>query len=77
MVGDGLSTVEREFLADVMTPNGQTVGDILAPELEVIGRSGKVPALMPGDCDVTFLRIGQGGNRIYQIDPIAFSNKLG
>lgn len=48
MVDDGLSTVEREFLADVMTPNGQTVGEILAPEIETIARSGKVPALMPG-----------------------------
>ena len=47
MVDDGLSTVEREFLADIMTPNGQTVGEIIAPEIEAIGRSGKVPALMP------------------------------
>lgn len=47
MVDDGLSTVEREFLADIMTPNGQTVGEILVPEIEAIGRSGRVPALMP------------------------------
>lgn len=47
MVDDGLSTVEREFLADIMTPNGQTIGEIIAPEIEAIGRSGKVPALMP------------------------------
>jgi hypothetical protein len=48
MVDDGLSTVEREFLADIMTPNGQTVGEILAPQIEEIGRGGLVPALMPG-----------------------------
>jgi hypothetical protein len=47
MVDDGLSTVEREFLADIMTPNGQTVGELLVPQIEEIGRSGLVPALMP------------------------------
>lgn len=46
MVDDGISTIEREFLADILTPNGQTVGEILAPEIIAIAESGKVPALM-------------------------------
>jgi hypothetical protein len=44
----GISTVEREFLADVLLPNGSTVGDWAGPQLrEVYGR-GEMPALMPG-----------------------------
>jgi hypothetical protein len=48
MVDDGISTVEREFLADVMTATGQTVGERLAPQLETVVRGGDLPPLMPG-----------------------------
>lgn len=47
LVDDGISTVEREFLADVVTPDGQTVGQKILPELRAIARGGEVPPLMP------------------------------
>lgn len=42
----GISTVEREFLADVMTPSGQTIGEMVRPQLADMSASGKVPRLM-------------------------------
>jgi hypothetical protein len=48
MVDDRISTIEREFLADIMTPNGQTVGQMLAPQIEEISQGGKMPSLMLG-----------------------------
>lgn len=44
----GISTVEREFLADVLLPNGATVGAWAAPQLESVYAGGQMPALMPG-----------------------------
>lgn len=44
----GISTVEREFLADVVTPNGQTIGELARPQLAEMSRSGRVPLLLPG-----------------------------
>lgn len=48
MVDDGISTIEREFLADVMLPTGDTVGDRLTPEIHGMVASGALPPLMPG-----------------------------
>jgi hypothetical protein len=47
-VAGGLSTVESEFLAHVVLPNGSTVGDELAPRLEQAYATGTVPLLLPG-----------------------------
>jgi hypothetical protein len=47
-VAGGLSTVEREFLAHVVLPNGSTVGDEIAPRLEQAYATGSVPLLLPG-----------------------------
>ncbi len=44
----GLSTVEREFLADTVMANGETVGAWLRPQLETMYSSGRMPALLPG-----------------------------
>ena len=44
----GISTIEREFLADVVMPNNQTVGQWLAPQIEQVYLSGKMPPLLPG-----------------------------
>ncbi len=44
----GISTIEREFLADIALPNGQTVGEHLRPQLEEAYRSGRMPPLLPG-----------------------------
>lgn len=47
-VDAGISTVEEEFLAHVMTPDGSTVHEWLAPQLERAYATGQMPALMPG-----------------------------
>lgn len=47
-VVDGISTVEREFLADLILPNGSTVGEWAAPQIAQVYTSGEMPALMPG-----------------------------
>jgi hypothetical protein len=44
----GISSVEREFLADTLLANGQTVGHWLAPQLESMYANGRMPALLPG-----------------------------
>jgi hypothetical protein len=46
-VAAGISTVEREFLADLALPNGQTVEQYLAPQLEQVYAAGEMPALLP------------------------------
>lgn len=43
-VEDGISTVEREFLAFIVMPNGQTVGDWAEPQLV---RGEMLPLLPP------------------------------
>lgn len=46
-VNAGVTTIEREFLADIALPNGQTVGQFLAPQLQA-AYGGEMPALLPG-----------------------------
>jgi hypothetical protein len=43
-----ISTVESEFLPWMVLPNGQTVGEWMKPQLDVIYQSGKMPPLLPG-----------------------------
>ena len=47
-IESGISTVEHEFLSDVVVPNGQTVGAFMAPQLEAAYTTGRMPALLPG-----------------------------
>lgn len=47
-VEDQISTLEQEFLAFTVLPDGSTVGDQLVPELREIVETGKLPPLMPG-----------------------------
>lgn len=47
-VEDGISSVEREFLSDIVMPNGATLGEWIAPQLESAYGDGRMPALMPG-----------------------------
>jgi hypothetical protein len=47
-VADGISTIEREFMSDLLLPNGSTVGQWLGPQLEAAYDKGTMPALMPG-----------------------------
>lgn len=47
-VESGISTIEREFLADVVLPNGKTFSAWAAPQLSAAYSSGKMPKLLPG-----------------------------
>lgn len=46
MIEQGMSTVEREFLADIMLPDGGTVGDRLGKQLIESYRTGNMPRLL-------------------------------
>lgn len=50
-IAAGITTIEREFLADIALPNGQTVQQYLAPQLERSYTTGEMPALLPGRGD--------------------------
>lgn len=43
-----ISTVENEFLAHIVLPDGSTVGEWAAPQLQVAYSQGHMPALLPG-----------------------------
>lgn len=42
----GITTFEQEFLAHIMLPNGQTVSDVMTPQLTESYRSGTMPPLL-------------------------------
>lgn len=44
----GISTIEREFLADTVMADGSTVGAWLQPQLESMYATGRMPKLLPG-----------------------------
>lgn len=46
-VDAGISTLEREFFADLMLPNGTTVSEWAAPKLAEAYRTGQMPELAP------------------------------
>lgn len=46
LVAEGASTIEREFMADLLLPNGQRVEEWLVPQLGQPGR--KMPPLLTG-----------------------------
>lgn len=47
VIADGVSTVEREFMPDILLPDGSTLGEMLAPQLEESYRTGGMPPLLP------------------------------
>lgn len=47
LIDDGISTVEREFMSDIVLPNGRTIGDTMLPEIVQLADSGKMPQLPP------------------------------
>ena len=47
IVARGDATVEQEFLAYLLLPEGQTVGEWLAPQIEQAYESGRMPPLLP------------------------------
>lgn len=46
LIEGGGSTAEREFMADLLLPDGSTLGDNIGPKLEAAYKSGKMPSLM-------------------------------
>ncbi len=46
-VESGISIFEEEFLAQIVLPNGQTVGDYMLPQIEAVYQTGKMPKLLP------------------------------
>lgn len=44
-VAEGLSTIEREFLADLMLPNGSTMHQNIEEKLKVMYLQGRMPSL--------------------------------
>jgi len=43
-VREGATTVEREFLADMLMPDGSTVGEWAGPQLAIAYERGQMPA---------------------------------
>jgi len=48
MISSGESDVGREFLADILLPNGETVGEAMLPRIAASYESGDMPPLMLG-----------------------------
>jgi hypothetical protein len=47
-VASGIATLEEEFLAHVVLPNGQTFYEWARPQLEITYAHGDMPEVMPG-----------------------------
>lgn len=47
-IQDGVSTVESEFLAHTLLPDGRTVEEWLEPQLAQVYARGEMPPLLPG-----------------------------
>jgi hypothetical protein len=48
LIATGMTTLEKEFLANIMLAGGRTLYQQLAPGLNELYLSGKVPPLLPG-----------------------------
>lgn len=46
-VESGITTFEEEFLAHMVLPNGQSVGDFMIPQVEAAYLTGKMPPMLP------------------------------
>ena len=46
-VESGISTVEREFFYDIVLPDGQTIGEFMAPQIEMAYETRKMPPMLP------------------------------
>ncbi len=46
-VESGIATFEQEFMAYVVLPDGSTVGEWMAPQIETAYRMGQMPPLLP------------------------------
>jgi len=48
-VDSGIATLEEEFMAHIVLPNGITVGEAMTPQIEKAYHSGKMPPLLGYD----------------------------
>lgn len=53
LIDEGISTVEREFLSDVVTGTGETIGDILIPKIVALtsGHMIEIPSTTTTEID--------------------------
>lgn len=54
-VESGISEFETEFLAHIVLPDGSTVGDWVAPQIDTAYSTGRMPSMLPA--------LGPGGDR--------------
>ena len=47
----GITTLDDEFLAGVMLPSGETVGEWAGPQIQRVYETGQMPPLLPGPKD--------------------------
>ncbi len=47
-VETGITMFDEEFLAHIVLPNGNTVGQFMLPQVESTYKTGKMPPLLPG-----------------------------
>lgn len=45
-VDAGITTLEQEFMAHIVLPNGSTVGDLVLPEIATSYQTGQMPLLL-------------------------------
>lgn len=45
-VESGITTLEQEFMAHIVLPNGSTVGQVMTPQIESSYKSGNMPPLL-------------------------------
>jgi len=45
-VESGIAEFEKEFLANIVLPDGQTVGDFMVPQITEAYKTGKMPPLL-------------------------------
>lgn len=45
-VASGITTLEQEFMSQILLPNGETVGDVVLPEIENSYNNKQMPPLL-------------------------------
>lgn len=45
-VESGITTLEQEFMAHIVLPNGETVGEVMTPQIQIAYEKKKMPALL-------------------------------
>lgn len=46
-VESGISTIEREFFYDIVLPDGRTIGEYMAPQIQAAYETGTMPPMLP------------------------------